>query len=302
MSAPIPQATSSLSRLCCLIRIGFRLFVTVSLLAGSLAAQIDKDALILELGKPVERELRGGQAHSYRILLTSGQYIHIVVDQRGIDVVVALFGPDGKRLTEVDSPNGTLGPEPIYWITDASGTYRLEVRSDDKAVPAGRYQAKIEELRTARTPDRNSVAAERTFIEGQKLFAQATPESSRKAIEKYKESLLLRRNSGDQSGEALTLSTIGDVYSILDEKHQALDFLNRALPLWRAVGDRSGEAYTLGSIGMICHDLGEPQKAVSFLNQALPLMQALGDRSGEALARGHPRLDPRDGPALDARP
>src|ERR1700738_5132483 len=46
----------------------------------------------LELGKPIEMELKGGEVHSYSINLTAGQFLHLIVDQRGIDVVVTLFG------------------------------------------------------------------------------------------------------------------------------------------------------------------------------------------------------------------
>lgn len=56
----------------------------------------DKEIPTLELGKPVERELFGGQSHSYRIVLAAKQYLHVVVDQRGIDVVVALYGPTAR--------------------------------------------------------------------------------------------------------------------------------------------------------------------------------------------------------------
>src|SRR5262245_62160915 len=52
-----------------------------------------QDSISLEPGKPVERELSGGQAHSYKIAMISGQYAHIVVEQRGIDVAVTLFTP-----------------------------------------------------------------------------------------------------------------------------------------------------------------------------------------------------------------
>src|SRR5215470_15151941 len=55
--------------------------------------QSDRQAWRLEPGKPIERELTGGQSHSYQIAMASGQYMHLVVDQRGIDVVVALFTP-----------------------------------------------------------------------------------------------------------------------------------------------------------------------------------------------------------------
>jgi hypothetical protein len=54
-------------------------------------AQDEKDASPLEIGKPIERELSGGQAHYYRITVEAGQYLHLIVDQRGIDVVVALY-------------------------------------------------------------------------------------------------------------------------------------------------------------------------------------------------------------------
>src|SRR5262249_39615804 len=50
------------------------------------AAQIAQESDSLERGKPVERELSGGQSHSYKITTISGQYLLIVVEQRGIDV------------------------------------------------------------------------------------------------------------------------------------------------------------------------------------------------------------------------
>src|SRR5262245_14886201 len=57
----------------------------------------------LEPGRPIERELSGGQSHSYKIAMVSGQYLQVVVAQRGIDVAVALFAPDGKKISEVNS-------------------------------------------------------------------------------------------------------------------------------------------------------------------------------------------------------
>jgi hypothetical protein len=66
------------------------------------AAPSAQESISLEPGRPVERELSGGQWHSYKIALVSNQYLHIEVEQRGIDVAVALFTPDGKKVGEVD--------------------------------------------------------------------------------------------------------------------------------------------------------------------------------------------------------
>ena len=91
---PLRFNASALSskRLQRIIYRGFLLFLIVAPVAGRVVAQTAPGATALEPGKPVERELAGGQSHSYSIALTAGQYLHVVVDQRGIDVVVTLFG------------------------------------------------------------------------------------------------------------------------------------------------------------------------------------------------------------------
>jgi hypothetical protein len=61
----------------------------------------------LEVGQLILRELKGGQSHSYEISIAAGQYAHVVVDQKGIDVVVKLFAPDGKLITESIALNGS---------------------------------------------------------------------------------------------------------------------------------------------------------------------------------------------------
>ena len=113
------------------------------------AAPGAQESVSLEPGKPVERELSGGQSHSYKITMISGQYLHVVVAQRGIDVAVALFTPDGKKISEVDSEPLTEGSETVSAIADASGAYLIEVRSPEKSAKTGRYEIKVEELRAA---------------------------------------------------------------------------------------------------------------------------------------------------------
>src|SRR5262245_52149277 len=111
--------------------------------------QVEQAPHPLELGKPVEREMAGGDAHSYRIELDQGWYLRLMVNQRGIDVVVTLFAPDGHKIIEMDSPNGAQGPERLSLVIEAAGSHRLEVRSPRKEAAAGRYQAIVAELRVA---------------------------------------------------------------------------------------------------------------------------------------------------------
>ena len=103
--------------------------------------KVEPPPLPLDLGKPIERLLTNEETHAYVLPLTKGQYAHLVVAQRGIDVVVVVFGPDGSKLFQIDSPNLDHGPEPVAIIADSPGTYRIEIKSPDKAT--GRYEWKL---------------------------------------------------------------------------------------------------------------------------------------------------------------
>ena len=54
------------------------------LVPNASAARKQTVAQSLEVSKPIERELSGGQSHVYEITLTAGQYLNAVVEQRGI--------------------------------------------------------------------------------------------------------------------------------------------------------------------------------------------------------------------------
>src|SRR5262249_2092311 len=94
----------------------------------------------LELGKPVERELAGGQAHCYKIRVAAGQGRGGVVEKKGMEGVVKVFGREGAQVGEGDSPNGTKGPEPVAVVAETAGDYRLEISSLEKDAKPGRYE------------------------------------------------------------------------------------------------------------------------------------------------------------------
>src|SRR5271156_5308827 len=64
----------------------------------------------LELHKPVERDLAPGSADEFHIDLQAGTFIHVVAQQEGIDVVLAILDPKGREAVTTDSPNRDFGP------------------------------------------------------------------------------------------------------------------------------------------------------------------------------------------------
>jgi CHAT domain-containing protein len=245
------------------------------------ASQSSDGASSLEPGKPIERQLSGGQSHFYKIIMISGQYLRITVSQRGIDALVALFTPDDKKIGEVDGEQSTEGSETISVVAEAAGAHRIEVRSVEKTAKTGRYEIKVEEWREATAEDKYRVAADSIYREAEKLKI-GTLEEKREAIEKYQEALDLYRRAGDRRGEAETLNNAAVIYHTIGDVQKALEKFNESLPSVRAIGERVGEAIILNNIGAIHRLRGDAQKALDKFNESLAILRALGNRVDEA--------------------
>src|SRR5262245_49418329 len=206
------------------------------------AARGEQEWESLTPGHPIEREISRGQSHFYRIALDAGKYLRVHVEQRGIDVTVALLTPDGKVVAESKSDNGNFGPETVSMIAEEPVEIRLEVRAPDWEAPSGRYEAQISDLRMATEQDRKRVDAERAFAEGMRLLEEGTAKALRQAPAKFEAALNLYRSLDDRSGEAASLDKIGGVYYLTSEAQKALDAYNQALQLYQSLGDRGGEA------------------------------------------------------------
>ncbi|MGH9966325.1 MAG: CHAT domain-containing protein [Pyrinomonadaceae bacterium] len=245
-------------------------------------SQRARDFRVLEIGKSIQRELARAERHSYQISLRAQEFIHVVVEQRGINVAVAVFAPSGQQITEIDSRNAAHGPERVLFVAVVSGNYLFDIYSRDEQASSGSYDVRIEEKHLATPQDRNRLAAYQLVGEGQQLFAQATAASLRKAIDKFNEARTFWRLVEDHRAEAITLTQMGSCYDLLGEKVKALDVYNQALPLLQAAKDSAGEGTTLNNIGLIYDSLGEKQTALSYYHRALPVLRTVGDRRVEA--------------------
>jgi CHAT domain-containing protein len=214
--------------------------------------------------------------------LKAGQFVHVVVNQKGIDVVLAPIDPNGRRLVELDRWSDLQGPESVSWIAESSGVYKLEIRAARKEAPWGTYEAKITELRDPTPTDKIRIAAERAYAEGDELNNQGTEDSQRKSIDRLAEALQLWNSIDDRLWEATTLLYIGVTYYGLGDVQKALDYYGRALVLWDTSLEKSGKAMTLSDMGRVYDSFGQYQKALDFYDRALSLSRA----DGETLLEG----------------
>ena len=299
-------------------------FVTISNGFGlmSFGQKPKAAATILEPKKLIERKLAGGQKHKYRFQAKANELLEVIIEQKGVDVVVKLFDASGKLLMEMDSPNGTQGFEILTFVIARAGVYTVEVGSLEANAAKGSYTIFRGIPLTATEKDKKTLQAETILSEANALFNEGTSESypaarekylaasrlyrevgdkggetttlfgagfisrnlgeSQTALEYYNQALSLFQTLSDKSREAMTLHNIGEIYYELGENQKALDYYNQALLITRAIGDKSGEAHTLSNIGSVYDNLGEKQKALDYHNQALLIARAIGDKSGEA--------------------
>ncbi len=111
------------------------------------AGRQEPQALVSGLNE--ERTLGPGENHVYTIRLEEGAAVLGEAVQHGIDLVIDVFGPNGKLIRTVDSPNGTEGPEPIDVTAFQAGLYKLVIHALDPAPKPGKYVMKIDRVLTA---------------------------------------------------------------------------------------------------------------------------------------------------------
>ncbi len=107
-------------------------------------------------GAPVEAAIAGGASHVYRLTSTGNELVHLVVDQKRIDLVVTVTGPGVDE--RVDSPNGDVGPEPVEVVLESAGTYVVTVATFETDAKEGRYALRVVERRPATVGDRTRLA------------------------------------------------------------------------------------------------------------------------------------------------
>ena len=263
-----------------------KLLSILTLMLGCLglgvAAQTMQESQPLQAGKPVEREIAGGQSHTYQLKLTTGQFMRVLVEQKGIDIALALIGPDGKQLTEANF-TASFGRESLSHEVVVSGDYRIIVRTLAATAPKGGYEVRLEVKAAATAQDKQRIAAEWLMAKAGKLSEQggATLEQT---VEKAQQALALWRGLGDRYWQAHTLHLIGYAYSSSSKNDQAIEAYDQALAIFREIKDRYGEANILCYLGWVHNALNRYEKGIEYNQQALRITRELKDQFGIASA------------------
>jgi tetratricopeptide (TPR) repeat protein/transcriptional regulator with XRE-family HTH domain len=104
------------------------------------------------------------------------------------------------------------------------------------------------------------------------------------AITRHAAAVQAARQLGDQPGQALALTDLGDVRRLTGDCPGAVGDLQEALGICRDLGDRRGQALALTHLGNTRQQTGDLPGATRDLQEAVGICWDLGNQPGQALA------------------
>jgi CHAT domain-containing protein/tetratricopeptide (TPR) repeat protein len=266
--------------ICCVVA-SSPTFLPIIPFSGANAAQ---DAPRLELARPVERMIGGGETHRYRITLNSGHCLRIGVMQQGIDVIMTILDPASHKVGRIDRPNGAYGPENVSVIAAEDGDYLIEVRTASKYAAPGAYAITAAEMRKATDADWLRVAAENAVSAAEEFRAGATADTLSQAVEKFGQAATIWRSLDERYEEAIAVYGRGWCYQALGDYFNAICDFRRAATQMEKLQDRTGETIARSALAWDYVYVGENELAQESFRQTLRAYESLGNLRGQAVA------------------
>jgi CHAT domain-containing protein/uncharacterized protein HemY len=256
------------------------LFVILNL-SLSTSAQVAPEPQLQNLvpGQPDERQISGGEKHTYQIKLTKGEFLHAVLDQVAIDLTLTLVLPDGKQLPEVDL-NRAGDPESLSAEANVSGEYRLIVRALGSASIHGSYSLRLEMRDQATAEDSERIAIERLMLDIEPLLARG--DTSQQALEKSTGALAFWRKTRERFWEARTLFDIAFANLMLYRYEKAVEYFEQGLAIAGELKDPALQARLLRGLGYVFRDTNRPEQALDCLSRAVTAAREAQNLSSEA--------------------
>lgn len=247
-----------------------------------------QDTVTLESGKFIERELKGGETHRYAVTLAAGQYLRVEVEQRGIDVVIAVLSPRRQQLFEFNSDEWLWGTESVCVVAEEAGAYTFQIQARYSGMNPGRYGIQIKELRDTAPADRDRTIAQRYFVEAYQLIfqtaagqQQTTRENQLEAATKLAAARQLAQQIGDQELEAVVLPQLAFTHSnYIHDQPKAIEYYEQALRLLQRLGQRRAQAKAFYGLGLAYTEIGKMSQAREAFQQGLVIFRELGDQQG----------------------
>lgn len=229
----------------------------------------------LESAVPIERELAGGQKHTYQITLSANEYKKVVVLQRGVDLIVRVFDTNEKLKFVHDAEMRPQGAETLQLSASTATDYRIVVEPKQKYAPASRYEIRVAEVRPATGLDHSLQEATSLLVESTVLTREG---KYKEALAKAESALKIRENAlGAEHGlVGLALNRMGMLYFDLGNHAESEVYLRRALAVHEKQTTHRENldiADTLNNLAVLHDHRGEYTEAEAIYKQVLAIRE-----------------------------
>ncbi len=242
-------------------------------------------AVSLIINVPISRDFKNGEKHFYSVTARENEFIEIVCDRKGVDIGLAVFAPNGEKLSTSNATDGFAGRDSLAFIAEKAGEYRIELNSHRPGNIIGSYTILLKDKRVANENDLTRSAAMKFLGEAREILngAENRYEKATQALEKLEKAVSLFEKSNDLQGQATALFHIANITANeFGDEVKAVEFFEKALEIWRKIDDDAGKAICLMRLGRESSDKGEFEKSSAYLTEALAINKKLSDRLGEA--------------------
>jgi hypothetical protein len=152
---------------------------------------------LLEPGTVTARAMPDEDVHEYRVSVQAGQALRVRVTQFGLDVVVAVFNPQGTQIVEVDSPTGSGGDEDVTVVAMDTGDHVVRVKPSKS--PGGRYELRVESPRTPTLEDRQRAELLQLLYTSARLLESDDVAQRADTVRRIQQAIAAARRSGHTS-------------------------------------------------------------------------------------------------------
>jgi len=235
-------------------------------------------------GIPIEREISGYQTHPYKITLSAGQFFQASIQQKGIDLLVILVGPDKRKLDEFSEPVYENRVRKILFIAESDGDYHLLIRPRLKDGAPAFYEITVQTMRPATEPDKTLTSAAKITKDANYSLGnvnQLSGEELAKVAGKLEEAVQLWQTLGDLQMIGECYLSLGIVNYRSSELTKAIGYYEKALSLFPQTSQgKASRATTLNNMANIYIILGETRRALETLLKSLELKKEEGRSRG----------------------
>ncbi|MGE5814356.1 MAG: CHAT domain-containing protein, partial [Acidobacteriota bacterium] len=264
----------------------------------------------LQEGRTLERPLSHGETHRYELQLKKGEYVRVVVEQRGIDAIVQTRDPHDQLIAEFDDEVAYRGEEDVDLVAGATGTYVVVISASPRSLASGTYSVRLAGGGSASGQERSREESRRLYTAAKRREAAASLDDARALFQQALTLAERQQPPNPRYSALITFNLAGNALERHDDR-AARELYQRAIDTFERT---LGTAHPYVAMGrsrlavLYQHD-GEGAKAEALVRDSLRLIEvSLGtDHLWYAqclITQGNLRMDAKDieeAEALDRR-